>query len=180
MAAVIFVMRRALLLALAALTAAMASAAVQAEPTDTAVKAAFLPRFARYVTWPSAAMPKGSDPFVLCVIGSDPFGGQLDEAARSQLIDGRRIVVRRMTSAMGADACQIAFVNGVRATPILAALSDKPVLTVTDSDSSGQRGIVHFIVQGGRVRFSIDQVAASQRGLTISSRLLALAVGVNQ
>jgi YfiR/HmsC-like len=169
-----------LFLALAALTAAMMPMALSAEPTDTAVKAAFLPRFARYVTWPAAAMPKGSDPFVLCVIGADPFGSQLDDAARSQLIDGRRIVVRRLASASGADGCQIAFVAAARTSFGLAALAGKPVLTVTDSNSSGQRGIIHFVVEGGRVRFFIDQAAASQRGLTISSRLLALAIGVAQ
>ena len=167
-------------LAIAALTIVMASTAVQAEPTDTAVKAAFLPRFARYVTWPAVAMPKGGDPFLLCIIGANPFGGQLDDAARSQLIDGRRIVVRRLDSAAAAGGCQIAFVGGARTASILAALGGKPVLTVTDSDSNGQRGMIHFVVEGGRVRFFIDQVAASQRGLTISSRLLALAVGVSQ
>jgi hypothetical protein len=75
--------------------------AARAEPTDTAVKAAFLPRFAKYVTWPPAAVPKGSDPFVLCVIGGDPFGPLLDQAAQSQTVDGRRIVVKRMDSAAG-------------------------------------------------------------------------------
>jgi hypothetical protein len=171
---------RLLLLWLAGAAAVLASPAA-GEPTDTAVKAAFLPRFARYVTWPPSAMPKSSDPFVLCVIGGDPFGGQLDAAARSQTVDGRRIVVRRLDSATGADQCQIAFVGGTRAQPagqLLAALGHKPVLTVTDAASGAQRGIIHFALVGGRVRFFIDQNAAEQRGLSISSRLLALAVGV--
>lgn len=152
-------------------------AAAHAQPTDTAVKAAFLPRFARYVSWPAGAMPKGSDPFVLCVIGSDPFGAALDDAARSQLVDGRRIVVRRLSSAAGADACQIAFAQSAQA---LQALARKPVLTVTDAMNGGPRGIVQFTIVGGRVRFFIDQAAAAQRGLSISSRLLALALGVRQ
>jgi len=91
---------RALMLLVAATLVPCAPAI--AEPTDTAVKAAFLPRFARYVIWPAAAMPKGSDPFVLCIIGGDPFGTALDDAARSQFVDGRRIVVRRMSSVTGA------------------------------------------------------------------------------
>jgi len=174
------VRRRELICAIAALTGVMLSSPAVAQPTDTAIKAQFLPRFARYVTWPPAAMPKGSDPFVLCVIGDDPFGSQLDDAARSQLIDGRRIIVRRMDSAVGADACEIAFVDGGRATSLLAALGRKPVLTVTDSSGGGQRGIIHFVIVDGRVRFYIDQAAAAQRGLSISSRLLALALGVKQ
>jgi hypothetical protein len=54
------------------------------------------------------------------------------------------------------------------------------VLTGTDGANGGQRGIIHFTVSGGRVRFFIDQAAASRRGMQISSRLLALAVGVKQ
>lgn len=156
------------------------STASLAQPTDVAVKAAFLPRFARYVTWPASAMPKGGDPFFLCVVGGDPFGAILDDAARSQLIDGRRIVVRRMDSGSSADGCQIAFVDGAKATQVLASLAGKPVLTVTDASNEGSRGIIHFTLSGGRVRFFIDQASAARRGISISSRLLALALGVRQ
>ena len=167
------------------LRAAVAAAAltlcmpVKAQPTDTQVKAAFLPRFARYASWPAPAMPKGSNPFVLCVIGSDPFGNLLDSAARTQSVDGRRIVVRRTDNATSVDDCQIAFVAGARAGQLLAAIGAKPVLTVTDG-ANGHRGIIHFTLADGRVRFFIDQASAARRGIQISSRLLALAVGVKQ
>jgi hypothetical protein len=154
-----------------------------AQPSEAAVKAAFLPRFARYVTWPNAAAPSGSEPFVLCVIGGDPFGSALDTAAQSQSIDGRRITVRRLSSANGAGGCNIAFVEGGRGQPvgqILAALAGKPVLTVTDAGNGGPRGMIHFTLVDGRVRFFIDEAQAASRGLSISSRLLALAVGVRQ
>jgi len=163
------------------LTAPAQSAA--ARPTDTDVKAAFLPRFARYVTWPAAAAPRNSDPFVLCVVGDQPFGNAVDAAARSQSVDGRRIVVRKLPSGSTASDCQIVFVTGTALQPagqVLAAIGKRPVLTVTDGGSGADRGIIHFTVVGGRVRFFIDQAAAQQRGLTISSRLLALAVGVRQ
>jgi hypothetical protein len=152
------------------------AAAAKAEPTDTAVKAAFLPRFARYVTWPAGAMPKGSDPFVLCVMGHDPFGPMLDDAARSQLIDGRRIVVRRVGPAE-VDGCHIMFVSGRGE---VVSSTGRPVLTVTDTGNGGARGIINFVISEGRVRFFIDQRSATRRGLIISSRLLALAVGVRQ
>jgi hypothetical protein len=172
------------LLRLALATAVtLAGAAAQAETSDAAVKAAFLPRFARYVTWPPAALPKGSDPFVLCTIGDDPFGQLLDQAARTQTIDGHNIVVRRLSSADGADRCNIAFVEGSRSVPVgqmLAAIGSKPVLTVTDGSNGGPRGIIHFAVVNGRVRFFIDEGGAARRGMTISSRLLALALGVRQ
>lgn len=156
---------------------------VHAAVSEAEVKAAFLPRFARYVTWPPSATPGGSSPYVLCVIGSDPFGGGLDSATRTQSIDGRRIVVRHMDSTASAGQCHIAYVTGSRSQSVgqmLAALRGKPVLTVTDSQSGNNRGMIHFAVVDGRVRFYIDEAEASSDGISISSRLLALAIGVRQ
>jgi hypothetical protein len=166
--------------ALIAAAALALSAPALTQPTDVAVKAAFLPRFAKYVTWPPAAMPKGSDPFVLCEVGGDPFGAQLDDAAKSQTVDGRRIVVRRMETATTINGCHIVYVGGSRAGQIMGLIGARPMLTVTDEANGGQRGIIHFAVVSGRVRFYIDQASAARRGMQISSRLLALAVGVRQ
>jgi hypothetical protein len=156
----------------------LAGGAAHAAVSDTAVKAAFIPKFARYVTWPASA--SGGGPLAICVIGEDPFGNALDEAAASQSVDGRPLVVKRLSSAGGASVCAIAFVGGSHAGETLAALGRQPILTVTDSRSSAQRGIIHFAIVDGRVRFYIDNAKAQARGLTISSRLLALAIGVNQ
>jgi hypothetical protein len=96
-------------------------------------------------------------------------------------VDGHPIVVRRLASAAGARGCHLAFVGGSPQQPtgqMLAALGGQPVLTITDSRSGPQRGIIHFALVSGRVRFFIDEAAAAQRGLSISSRLLGLAVAV--
>jgi hypothetical protein len=157
-----------------------AGAPVNAQVSDTAVKAAFLPKFARYVTWPPSAPERTSSQVVLCVIGDDPFGAMLNQAAAGQQIDGRPIVVKRLSSVDGASDCAIAFIDGPRTSDTLAALGRQPILTVTDSRSSSGRGVIHFAIVDGRVRFFIDNAQAQARGLNISSRLLALAIGVNQ
>ena len=167
---------RTLIVAVAALL--LASTPARAQVSDVAVKAAFLPRFARYVTWPPSGHVTG--PMTICVIGDDPFGGLLNQAATGQQVDGRSFMVKRMGSAAGAGACNIAFVAGSRAGEILAGLARQPVLTVTDARSGSPRGVIHFAIVDGRVRFFIDNAQARARGLTISSRLLALAIGVNQ
>ena len=158
------------------LAATLATPPAAAQVSDTAVKAAFIPKFARYVTWPAAAHANGQ--IVICVIGDDPFGNALNQAAAGQQVDGRAFTVKRLPSAAGASDCAIAFIGGARTGEILASLGRQPVLTVTDGSS--QHGVIHFIVADGRVRFFIDNAQAQSRGLTISSRLLALAVGVHQ
>lgn len=171
-------MRAALTFACAIAAALLAPVAARAQVSDTAVKAAFIPKFARYVTWPQSA--RASGPMAICIIGDDPFGDLINRAASGQQVDGRGFVVKRLASATGASDCAIAVVDGDRTGETLAALGRQPILTVTDSRNSSQRGIIHFAVVDGRVRFFIDDAQARARGLTISSRLLALAIGVNQ
>jgi len=168
--------------ATAALALALSPAPAAAQPTEQAVKAAFLPKFARYVRWPRSTAPGPGRPYHLCVIGRDPFGRLLDQAAAREVIDGRAVVVRRLGAPGGAaGACHVAFVQGrtpAETSRFLLVLRGQPILTVTDGRAGPQRGMVHFTVAGGRVRFFIDDAAAGQHGLAISSRLLALALGV--
>ena len=167
----------------AAAAAFMAAVPASAQPSQNAVEAAFLPKFARYVQWPGASHPAPRAPFQLCVIGRDPFGRMLDQAAAGEVIDGRSVSVRRVASPDDAEGCHVAFVHGPSGPDTarwLLALRDRPILTVTDSRNGAQRGMIHFTVAGGRVRFFIDDAEAAERGLTISSRLLALALGVRQ
>ena len=165
-----------------AIVAALVAAAFQpsapafAQISETQVKAAFIPKFARYVTWPTS--PRG--PILICIIGDDPFGNSIDQASASQSADGRPIAVKRIASAADASSCAIAFVSGPRTGETLAGLGRAPILTITDSRSGPQRGIIHFAIVDGRVRFYIDRAQAEARGLIVSSRLLALAIGVNQ
>jgi hypothetical protein len=175
--------RAARLFALLAAVLVLGGSPARAQPTADAVKAAFIPKFARYVQWPAAVHPAPRQPFQLCVIGRDPFGDMLDQAAASELIDGRTVAVRRMATPDGVAGCHLAFVRGASqqdTARFLIALRNRPILTVTDGAAGPQRGIIHFTVSGGRVRFFIDEAAAAERGLSISSRLLALALGVRQ
>jgi hypothetical protein len=53
------------------------------------------------------------------------------------------------------------------------------VLTVTDAAPDDRsRGIIDFVVQNHRVRFTIDDRAAAENGITISSHLFSLALSV--
>jgi len=59
-------------------------------------------------------------------------------------------------------------------------LHGQPILTITDDQFGAGRGIVHFVLKAGRVRFHIDDALAARSNLGISARLLSLAVSVKQ
>jgi hypothetical protein len=139
------------------------------------VKATYLYKLAPYVSWP--ADPGAS--FNICVVGTDPFGDVLDRAVAGVEVARRPIMVRRVAVANRDAPCQIAYLGGSSAQSVkeaLRLLQGAPVLTVTEGPASP--GIVDFEVMAGRVRFHIDDEMASQSGLTISSKLLGLALSV--
>lgn len=145
------------------------------------VKAAFLYKFGSFVIWPASAFPGPNAPLVVCVVGRDPFGALLDRTVRGQTIDGRPVVVRRFGTAQAGEPCNIAFLGGSREQSVeaaAAALAGSPVLTVSEGPAAGSA--IQFLVIDNRVRFVIDQRVADAAGLSISSKLLNLAVAVNR
>ncbi|MGE5567134.1 MAG: YfiR family protein [Parcubacteria group bacterium] len=146
------------------------------------VKAAFLYKFAPFVEWPATAWVSPSSPLTLCVVGDDPFGGMLDRTVEGRRLGPHPIVVRRLERLAADSGCSIAYIGGSKAQSVsdaLAAVQGTPVLTVTDEAEGGDRGIIHFVLRGNRVRFVIDDAAAAKNGMVISSKLMRLALAVH-
>jgi hypothetical protein len=152
------------------------SARAQPRSLESAVKAAFLTKFGAFVTWPSRA----AGPLQLCVVGDDPFGAALEQAAQGQ---GGAVAVRRMPMVERESGCDVVYLAGSgRQSPAqaLAAVRGTPVLTITDAARGGPHGMIHFVVFEDRVRFQVDAAQAAQSGLAISSKLLTLALSVKR
>jgi hypothetical protein len=147
-----------------------------------AVKATYLYKFAAFIRWPSPAAEFPGDVFPLCVVGTeDGFADVLEQAVHGQTIEGRPIVARSLSSSAAASGCAVLYAAGAGPTAqaAIGAVHDKPVLTVTNSpNDSGPKGIINFVIRDNRVRFEIDEAAAAAAGLSISSKLLALAVSL--
>lgn len=163
----------ALLLAVPAL-----SMADEALISEYRVKAAFLYNFSRFVTWPETTLQDRTE-FSLCVIGTDPFGAQLDKLA-GKPVHNNTLVVKRLKGLTLADDCQLVYISeDTEPTEALLLVREKPVLTVSDAeDFIEQSGIIQFKLVQNRVRFRINMDAANSAGLSISSKLLSLAISV--
>src|SRR5882724_9097047 len=74
-----------------AICAPSGAEAFQNTPKEYQVKAAFLFHFAQFVAWPDSAFSRPEDPFVIGILGADPFGGYLDEVVRGEKIGARAI-----------------------------------------------------------------------------------------
>jgi uncharacterized protein DUF4154 len=147
-----------------------------AAPSEYQVKAVFLFNFAQFVDWPAEAFPRPQAPFVIGVLGEDPFGARLDEVVRGERVNGRPLVVERYRSVAEIRNCNILFIGNSEAghlDEILAALKGRSILTVGDADAGGQRGVmIRLVNENNRIRLRIDVAAAKAGNLTISSKLL--------
>ncbi|HTJ65837.1 MAG TPA: YfiR family protein [Alphaproteobacteria bacterium] len=176
------------LLRVSALVLLALSTAIDASRADgpgalaLAVKATYLYKFQPFITWPGNAPASPGDPFRLCIVGTDPFGETIDRAVAGQHAGAQAIVVVRLTAVSPADHCQVRYLgtgDAATARRWETAIAGQPELTVTDGIAEDSaKGVINFVVSGNRVRFEIDEAAASRAGLVISSKLLSLAVSV--
>jgi hypothetical protein len=145
-------------------------------PTEYQVKAVFVYNFSRFVEWPSQTFSAPDAPFVIGVLGSDPFGAHLDEAVHGEQIDQHPLVVRHFRNPGEIGDCRILYIDrseGAQLQQILAALDHRSTLTVADLDDSSERGVmIQFTTENNRIRLRINVEAARAAGLTISSKLL--------
>lgn len=161
------------------LPAAHLWAAEGADSLEYEVKATYLLKFPAFVTWHDA-LPANA--FNICVVGVNPFSGLLRKAAAGQRVENRPVAVRVLPFASRSSDCQVMYVAGSTAQPVataLAAVRGAHILTVTDGQRDpASKGMINFVIAQNRVRFEVDVAAASANGLTISSKLLNIALNV--
>jgi len=170
------------------LALAIAAWAVLTEGTSVAqsahresdVKAAYLLNFGRFTSWPPGAADAGG--FVICVLGRDEVGRALDTAVAGETIAGKPVVFRAIDKSEDAAACRVLFISGKdnrRLKQILGDIDGVPTLTVSDmAGFVDQGGMIQFVPESNRVRFSVNVAAAERVGLAFSSELLRVAVGL--
>jgi YfiR/HmsC-like len=158
----------------------LASLCPQARPATPAaeyqVKAAYLFNFGQFVEWPSQAYDSPTAPFIIGVVGEDPFGKTLDEAIAGEFLGGHPLVIRRFRKIEDISACNILFIGRSEAGRLdetINAMKGRSVLTVTDITGAERRGAIIVLVNdNNRIRMRINVAAAKASNLVISSKLL--------
>ena len=143
------------------------------------LKAAFLYNFAAFTEWPAEL----GATLNVCVLGTDPFGTELDALA-GKPVGQRAIAVHRKASFDGLKPCQVVFVAPAawaQWPKVQEALRGLPVLTVADTAGAARAGVaLNMTVTAGRVAFDANLESARAARLNLSSKLLRLAKEVIQ
>jgi YfiR/HmsC-like len=156
--------------------------AQNSQPGKYQIEAAFIYNFARFVDWPTQAFTDASSPMTIGVLGKNRFGTDLAEAISGKVIRGHPLQFKECGSLAEAVQCQILFISDSeksRLPKIISRLNGASILTVSETeDFIGQGGMIDLRIVDQKVRFEINNSAAKTAGLTISSKLLSLAISV--
>jgi hypothetical protein len=159
--------------ALCALTWCMGA---QAAPTgEYEVKAAFIHNIAKFVEWPAAAT--GAGKLRLCILGDDPFGGNIDTLRGKQI--GQMVwEVAPINASADMKSCHVLFIAASGHDDIgqiRKRINGSAVMTVGDTRGYAEQGVmVNFYLEENKVRFEINRAAAARAGLRVDSKLLRL------
>ncbi|HEY5552298.1 MAG TPA: YfiR family protein [Opitutaceae bacterium] len=142
------------------------------------VKAAFLYNLITFTDWPSKAFTSTESPYVIGLVGEDPFGPALDLIVDGEKIKGRPLVVRRFERVESVHQCHILFISASessRTAEILSRLEGLPVLTVSDMPGFAERGGAIGLTGEARVGLVINPTVIRASNFAVSSKLLRLA-----
>ena len=165
----------ALLLACCTLQHATASYALVADKNT--IEAAFLYNFALFIEWPASS----ANEFRICVLGSTPVLAALEPVKKKQ-IKGHPIIITEISAVQQVLPCHILFV-GKSEHASLGALAkyigNAPILVVAEENGFDLKNVtIALVAEQDHIAFRINRTAAEANSLTISSKLLKLALKV--
>ncbi len=152
----------------------------QAPARENQVKATLLFNFCHFVEWPAHAFANDSTPFVIGILGRDPFGRFIDDLVKGEKTHGRPIEVRRFRRVEEVTDVHLLYVGPSeqgRVRGIIAALKGRPLLSVGEASEPGFArfgGIVEFTTDRGNIKLRINLDEARNAGLVVSAKLLQL------
>jgi hypothetical protein len=153
--------------------------ALNEEEVEYPAKLAFLYNFAKFIEWPPGSYRSPSAPLVICIAGHDPFSAGPENELRTRTVLGHPIEVRTLRTTDTLSVCSMVFIPVTekdQADHILRGLRGSSTLTVGETEGFAARGgTINLTVEGNRLHFEINRVAAERAGLKISSKLFSLA-----
>lgn len=145
----------------------------------SAVEAAFVYQFTRYVEWPEETFERTGNAFAITVVGDRALSEALSQLVAEKGQDGRRYDVRYVERPPSSGFAHIVFIGG-DANPVEVLEAglhfDGETLTVGEDEAfTREGGIMRLYEDNSRLRIEVNIDAAQRSRLKISSKLLDLA-----
>ena len=157
---------------------------VLAQYTETEIKAVYLERFTRFIEWPKpAASADASQPFVLGIVGENPFGSTLNGIYKNIKIKNRNVLIAFYSNKAQIRKCDLLYISPSEkdnVESILAGIAEKPILTVGDSKGFAEKGVhINLYRKNNKLYYEINESALLKSGFTVWAQLMSSAKIVN-
>ena len=148
--------------------------------SEYSTKVVLLERLSRFVEWPTeSTQSEVGGPFLIAVVGQNPFGDELDAYFLTHKVKGRPVSVRYYRGARDLGPCDLLFISSSerhRLTELLQQVAKKPILTVGDSEGYAARGVmVNIVREQEHLGFEVHLAAAKAAGIQMNSAFLQVA-----
>jgi hypothetical protein len=151
----------------------------QAVPEEYQVKAVFLYNFSRFIDWPESSFPTPNSPFVIGILGEDPFGNYLEETVRGEAVGTHVMTIHHFQNISDIENCHILFISYKDPDKIrkaLDALAGKNILTVNENTNFAKMGgMIQFYDELSKIKLMINESAIKDTQIQISSKLMKVA-----
>lgn len=141
---------------------------------DKDMKSALIYHFALFTAWPESKEAT----FKICAFEEDQDNINPDIFAKQQ-VNGKRMQFEVMHSIEQLKSCQVLFIEDskrLQERRVAEQLLSTPILSIADTTMrSDKEAIIKIQLEDKKYRFTIDNEAAKQHHLNLSSRLLRLA-----
>ena len=148
------------------------SSAVSAQTSENTLKAVYMEKFSRFVTWPEDTHER----FIITIYGKSPLTQSIKQIYSIQKIKGREVVVKEADVMAEIGETHILYIasNQKQDIPLLLSyIRGRPILTVSHGEGFAKKGvIINFFVEQNRLRFEVNEEALLQSPLQMSFYLL--------
>ncbi|MGZ5052091.1 MAG: YfiR family protein [Methylobacter sp.] len=162
--------RGVILITLASLSVCNIGVAEETLERESQITAAYLYHFTKFITWPAV-----SPVFHYCVYDDAHFTHLLQQTYDGKTIGDAGIDVKNINSQSKLDDCQLIYFPSPGSADFLRKISKYPILSVgSQKDFTELGGIIYLFEEDQKIRFYVNNDAATSAGLKISSQLLRL------
>ncbi len=160
------------------------AAAGHAQTTENTLKAVYLEKFCRFITWPEESkINDPSSPFIITVAGDDEFYETLEQIYSIQKIKDKKVVLKRLeryNDIEGSHLLYLGNINDSDLNKMLELANIHNVLTISSSNGFAEKGVlINFYKEANKLRFEINEKAILQSSLKMSFYLMNSARIVN-
>lgn len=149
------------------------------------IKAAFVYNFTQgFITWPSSTFADDNEPFHICILGADPFGGLLDATVQGKTArEGRyakgmrSLIIDQIENVNAISSCHLLFIEKSQQdslAQVYRLAKRYAILTVSDMEGfvESQGGMIEIFTFEKSLKIGVNICVLEQAKLKAAADLL--------